>query len=63
MEKIKRRKGKKEKSNVFVRVRKEGEKTTMTTKIFSSDKKFPEEYEVTITVVVGRSCFIRRPSK
>lgn len=37
------------KSNGFVRVRKEGEKTTMTTKIFSSDKKFPEEYEVTIT--------------
>jgi len=43
--KRKRRKGKKEKSNGFVRVRKEGEKTTMTTKIFSSYKKFPEEYE------------------
>ena len=35
--------------NGFIRIRKEGEKTTMTTKIFNKDKKFPDEYEVTIS--------------
>lgn len=35
------------KNSGFVRIRKEAEKITMTTKIFS-DKKFPEEHEVSI---------------
>lgn len=43
----------------FVRVRKEANKITMTTKIFN-DKKFPQEYEVTINESFEKGCeFLR----
>src|SRR3989344_2159323 len=37
-----------EKARGFARVRDEGDKVTMTVKIYSSKSKFPEEYEVTV---------------